>query len=157
MLVTSSVTGQRSNVMWFVRLASCNKVIVDSRLRPHWCFHLANFIEMEEMLDCKLDAHGGIWVTSCVGGCFPSHISCLSNLWPWPWPWTHPGCTLTCSPSCASLVVICLREVIGQHELYTLCTLCTFVTNRLQYFAPASGRSNKMILLHTGLSRLCSC
>jgi len=33
-----------------------NKEIVDSRLRPHWCFHLANVTEMEEMLDCKLDA-----------------------------------------------------------------------------------------------------
>jgi len=33
-----------------------NKAIVDSRLRPQWCFHLANVTEMEEMLDCKLDA-----------------------------------------------------------------------------------------------------
>jgi len=33
-----------------------NKEIVDSRLRPQWCFHLANVSEMEEMLDCKLDA-----------------------------------------------------------------------------------------------------
>jgi len=24
----------------------------------------------------------------------------------WPWPWVHPGCTLTWSPSCASLVAI---------------------------------------------------
>jgi len=24
----------------------------------------------------------------------------------WPWPWAHPGCTLTWSPSCASLVAI---------------------------------------------------
>jgi len=28
------------------------------------------------------------------------------DLWPWPWPWAHPGCTLTCSPSCESLVAI---------------------------------------------------
>ena len=28
------------------------------------------------------------------------------DLWPWPWPWAHPGCTLTWSPSCASLVAI---------------------------------------------------
>ena len=28
------------------------------------------------------------------------------ELWPWPWPWAHPGCTLTWSPSCASLVTI---------------------------------------------------
>jgi len=33
-----------------------NKAIVDSRLRPQWCFHLANVTEMEEMLDGKLDA-----------------------------------------------------------------------------------------------------
>jgi len=32
-----------------------NKAIVDSRLRPQWCFHLANVTDMEEMLDCKLD------------------------------------------------------------------------------------------------------
>jgi len=32
------------------------KAIVDSRLRPQWCFHLANLNEMEEMLHCKLDA-----------------------------------------------------------------------------------------------------
>ena len=32
------------------------KALVDSRLRPQWCFHLANVTEMEEMLDCKLDA-----------------------------------------------------------------------------------------------------
>ena len=24
----------------------------------------------------------------------------------WPWPWAHPGCTLTWSPSCESLVAI---------------------------------------------------
>jgi len=28
------------------------------------------------------------------------------DLWPWPWPWAHPGCTLTWSPSCPSLVAI---------------------------------------------------
>jgi len=28
------------------------------------------------------------------------------DLWPWPWPWEHPGCRLTCWPSCASLVAI---------------------------------------------------
>ena len=33
-----------------------NKAIVDSRLRPQWCFHLANVTEMEEILDSKLDA-----------------------------------------------------------------------------------------------------
>ena len=33
-----------------------NKAIVDSRLRPQWCFHLANITEMEEMFDYKLDA-----------------------------------------------------------------------------------------------------
>ena len=24
----------------------------------------------------------------------------------WPWPWAHPGCRLTCWPSCASLVAM---------------------------------------------------
>jgi len=28
------------------------------------------------------------------------------DLWPWPWPRAHPGCMLTWSPSCASLVAI---------------------------------------------------
>jgi len=28
------------------------------------------------------------------------------DLWPRPWPWAHPGCTLTWSPSCASLVAM---------------------------------------------------
>ena len=28
------------------------------------------------------------------------------DLWPWRWPWAHPGCTLTWSPSCESLVAI---------------------------------------------------
>ena len=34
-----------------------NKAIVDSRLRPQSCCHLANFIEMQEIVDCKLDAN----------------------------------------------------------------------------------------------------
>jgi len=38
------------------KIAKLDKAIVDSRLRPQWCFHLANVTEMEEMLDCKLDA-----------------------------------------------------------------------------------------------------
>jgi len=28
------------------------------------------------------------------------------DLWPWPWHWAHPGCMLTWSPSCESLVAI---------------------------------------------------
>jgi len=39
-----------------VQTTISNKAIVDSRLRPQWCFHLVNVTEMEEMLDCKLDA-----------------------------------------------------------------------------------------------------
>jgi len=34
-----------------------NKAIVDSRLRLQSCCHLANFIEMQEIVDCKLDAN----------------------------------------------------------------------------------------------------
>jgi len=34
-----------------------NKAIVDSRLRPQSCCHLANFIEMQEIVDCRLDAN----------------------------------------------------------------------------------------------------
>ena len=61
-------------------------------------------------------------------------------------PGDHRVCNFDRDP------LICLREVIGQHELYTLCTLCTFVTNRLQYmyFAPASGRSNNSSSRKTG-------
>ena len=34
-----------------------NKAIVDSRRCPQSCCHLANGIEMQEMVDCKLDAN----------------------------------------------------------------------------------------------------
>ena len=34
-----------------------NKAIVDSRLRPQSCCHLAKCIEMQEIVDCKLDAN----------------------------------------------------------------------------------------------------
>ena len=34
-----------------------NKEIVDSRLRPQSCCHLANCIAMQEIVDCKLDAN----------------------------------------------------------------------------------------------------
>ena len=34
------------------RLLAHNKEIVDSRLRPQSCCHLANFIEMQEIVDC---------------------------------------------------------------------------------------------------------
>jgi len=43
------------NLQWLTHYI-LNKEIVDSRLRPQWCFHLANVTEMQEMLDCKLDA-----------------------------------------------------------------------------------------------------
>jgi len=34
-----------------------NKAIVDSGLRPQSCCHLTNCIEMQEIVDCKLDAN----------------------------------------------------------------------------------------------------
>jgi len=85
---------------------SKNKAIVDSRLRPQWCFHLANVTEMEEMLDCKPDAliRSFAWEKkrfSC-----QHKVPVSRDLLPWPWPWTHTGCMVTWSPSCASLVAI---------------------------------------------------
>jgi len=75
------------------------------------------------------------------------------DLWPWPWPWAHPGCTLTQSPSCASLVAIrplaCEKWLVRTNYLHYLhylhCvhySVTDLQTNWLQYFAPASGRGN---------------
>jgi len=36
----------------------------------------------------------------------PTKVRVSRDLWPWLWPWAHPGCTLTWSPSCESLVAI---------------------------------------------------
>ena len=49
----------RSNVILsnYTDRPNTNKAIVDSRLRPQSCCHLANCIEMQEIVDCKLDAN----------------------------------------------------------------------------------------------------
>jgi len=39
------------------------------------------------------------------------------DLWPWPWPWAHPGCTMTWSPSCASLVVV-IRQFVCEKKRF---------------------------------------
>jgi len=41
---------------WFFTVTICNKAIIDSRLCPQSCCHLANFIEMQEIpvVDCEL-------------------------------------------------------------------------------------------------------
>jgi len=76
------------------------------------------------------------------------------DLWPWPWPWAHPGCTLTWSPSCASLVVIwplvCEKWLVSTNRLHCYmlhCSVTDLQTNWLHYFAPASGRSNNVVYL----------
>ena len=40
------------------------------------------------------------------------------DLWPWLWPWAHPGCMLTWSPSCASLVAI--RPFVCEKKRFVL-------------------------------------
>jgi len=40
-----------------LQMTLVNKAIVNSGLRPQSCCHLANFIEMQEIVDCKLDAN----------------------------------------------------------------------------------------------------
>ena len=50
------IRGVATGVYGYIYPLQKNKEIVDSRLRPQWCFHLGNVTEMEEMLDCKLDA-----------------------------------------------------------------------------------------------------
>jgi len=62
-----------------------NKAIVDSRLCPQWCFHLANVNEIEEMLDCKLDAliRSFAFEKKQFSCQHKSAVSC--DLWPWPW------------------------------------------------------------------------
>jgi len=91
----------------FERQTMANMEIVDSRLRPQWCFHLSKVTEMEEMLDCKLDAliRSFAWEKK--------RFSCQHKSARITWPLTLTltlstpcGCTLTWSPSCASLVVI---------------------------------------------------
>ena len=59
-----------------------------------------------------------------------------------PAPWTQTYLeTIVCK--FGGNLATCLREVIGQHELCTSCSVYIVGTNWLQYFAPASGRSNK--------------
>jgi len=41
-----------------------NKAIVDSRLRPQSCCHLANCIEMQKIVDCKLDANNSTYANN---------------------------------------------------------------------------------------------
>ena len=45
---------KQNNISHSNPLASINKEIVDSRLRPQSCCQLANCIEMQEIVDCKL-------------------------------------------------------------------------------------------------------
>ena len=53
-------------------------------------------LDLEYTLDAGLpgDHRMQVWSRSC-------HLRDL-----WPWPWANPGCTLTWSPSCESLVAI---------------------------------------------------
>ena len=120
-----------------------NKEIVDSRLRPQWCFHLANVTEMGEMLDCKLDAliRSFAWEKK--------RFSCQHKSARIMWPLTL---TLTLSTSwmhadLGTIVckfggdpAICLRELMVGANSHEFITLCTLGTNWLQYLA--GGRSN---------------
>ena len=111
-----------------------NKAIVDSRLRPQWCFHLANVTEMEEMLDCKLDAL--IRSFACEKKRFSWQHKSARITWPltltltFSTPWTQTYLeTIVCK--FGRDPAICLREVIGQHEIATLATLYTLQRDRL--------------------------
>jgi len=125
-----------------------NKAIVDSRLRPQWCFHLANVTELEEMLHCKLDAliRSFAWVKkrfSC------QHKSARIT---WPLiltltlstPWMHADlesivCKFGGDPA------ICLWELMVGANSHEFITLCTLLTNWLQYLAPPLSRAGEVI------------
>jgi len=69
----------------------------------------------------------------------------------WPWPWAHLGCRLTWGPSCASLVLI---RSFAFEKKQPVCYVgrrydIWHRTNWLQYFAPASRRSNNNIKNNT--------
>ena len=62
---------------------------------------------MSHWTDCFIWPAAGLTKTIDVVPYCACLCVCISNdLWPWPRPWAHPGCTLTWSPSCASLVAI---------------------------------------------------
>jgi len=119
-----------------------NKAIVDSRLRPQWCFHLANVTEMEEMLDCKLDAliRSFAWEKKR----FSWQHKSARITWPLtltlstPWMQAYLG-TIMCQ--FGGDPAICLRELMvgaNSHEFSTLCT------NWLQYLAPPLPRAGEI-------------
>ena len=80
---------------------------------PRKCaYHVTFDLDLENTLYAGLpdDHHVQVWSRS---GHLPARRSDFraSTKVPvsrdlWPWPWAHPGCTLTWSPSCESLVAI---------------------------------------------------
>jgi len=104
--------------------ATVNKAIVDSRLRPQWCFHLANVTEMEQTLDCKLDAliRSFAWEKK--------RFSCQHKSARITWPLTLTLSTPSMQAYLGTIVckfggdpAICLRELMvgaNSHEFITL-------------------------------------
>jgi len=143
----NSVKSFRNPVLNLLCCNLYNKAVIDSRLCLQWCFHLANVTEMEEMLDCKLDAliRSFAWVKK--------RFSCQHKSAHFTWPLTV---TLTLSTpwmhaDLESIVckfggdpAICLRELMVGANSHEFITLCTLWTNWLQYLAIAitCGRSN---------------
>jgi len=85
-----SYSGYIRSPLVTVCIRKCNTVFLDWVWRS-FC----------DMLHFKPDRQ---WRSSSFQESKKVHIS--RDLWPWPWHWAHPGCMLTWSPSCASLVAI---------------------------------------------------
>ena len=123
-----------------------DKAIVDSRLRPQWCFHLANVTEMEEMLDCKLDALIR-WSFAWEKKRFSCQHKSARITWPLTLtlntPWMHADlesivCKFGGDPA------ICLRELMEGANSHEFITLWTLWTNWLQYLAPPLSRAGEV-------------
>jgi len=126
-----------------------NKAIVDSRLHPQWYFHLANVTEMEEMLDCKLDAL--IRSSAREKKRFSCQHKSARITWPLiltltlSTPWMHADlqsivCKFGGDPA------ICLRELMVGANSHKFSTLCTLWTNWLQYLAPPLSRAGEITI-----------
>ena len=80
---------------------------------PRKCaYHVTFDLDLQHTLDARWPGVHRVQVWSRSGH-LPGRRSdfCASTKLPiscdlWPWPWAHPGCMLTCSPSCESLVAI---------------------------------------------------
>ena len=81
---------------------------------PKKCAHHVTFdLDLDNTLDAGLPGDYRVQVWSRSNHlparshfCASTKVPISRDLYPWTWPWAHPGCMLTWSPSCASLVPI---------------------------------------------------